>query len=172
MWLHGCCAALQDKHTDMMAAFEAALSAQSSKYATVSKQLRLELKEALVKANQVGRNGQGCSAIRLGWLGLVCLKGHGHRCIAIRFVVTSLVPCEGVRSHGPCQVTTLYDSSPGPEEASQSSIASAAMTSHCRVDMMAGPADSRHAVSCSPGCIALVHQTWCMRGFAGCAGAC
>lgn len=46
-------AMLQDKHTDMMAAFEVALSAQSSKYTTVSQQLRLELKEALVKANQV-----------------------------------------------------------------------------------------------------------------------
>lgn len=37
----------------MMAALEAALSAQSSKYATVSQQLRLELKEGLTKANQV-----------------------------------------------------------------------------------------------------------------------
>lgn len=37
----------------MMAALEAALSAQSSKYATVSQQLRLELKEGLTKAKQV-----------------------------------------------------------------------------------------------------------------------
>jgi hypothetical protein len=37
----------------MMAALEAALSAQSSKYATVSQQLRLELKEAVAKASQV-----------------------------------------------------------------------------------------------------------------------
>jgi len=56
----------------MMAAFEAALSAQSSKYTTVSQQLRLELKEALVKANQVGRDVAGlqCSAIRLSVAGM------------------------------------------------------------------------------------------------------
>lgn len=40
----------------MMAALEAALSAQSSKYATVSQQLRLELKEAVAKASQVKTN--------------------------------------------------------------------------------------------------------------------
>lgn len=51
--VHALLSAVQDKHTDMMAALEAALSAQSSKYATVSQQLRLELKESLAKAGQV-----------------------------------------------------------------------------------------------------------------------
>jgi hypothetical protein len=50
---------MQDKHTEMMAALEAALSAQSSKYATVSQQLRRELKEILAKASQVGRGLRG-----------------------------------------------------------------------------------------------------------------
>jgi hypothetical protein len=45
---------VQDKHTDMMTALEAALAAQSSKYSTVSQQLRMELKEALAKAHKVG----------------------------------------------------------------------------------------------------------------------
>lgn len=51
--LHRRCSTLQDKTSDMMAALETALSAQSSKYATVSQQLRLELKEAVAKASQV-----------------------------------------------------------------------------------------------------------------------
>lgn len=50
---HALLLAVQDKHTDMVAALEAALSAQSSKYAAVSQQLRLELKETLAKATQV-----------------------------------------------------------------------------------------------------------------------
>lgn len=45
----------------MMTALEAALAAQSSKYTTVSQQLRMELKEALAKAHKVGSCAAGFS---------------------------------------------------------------------------------------------------------------
>jgi hypothetical protein len=67
----------------MMAALEAALSAQSSKYATVSQQLRLELKEGLTKANQVcvGAGGWG----KLGEeTGMSCKTRHRQGSCTLR----------------------------------------------------------------------------------------
>jgi hypothetical protein len=47
----------------MMTALEAALAAQSSKYTTVSQQMRMEVKEALAKAHKVGAEARLCSEL-------------------------------------------------------------------------------------------------------------